>query len=308
VKFTDGFWMLRRGVVAHYPAEAREVVISPDAVTVHAPTRPVRHRGDTLNLPVVTVELRSPMPDVLAVTIGHWAGGIDRGTRFPVEDGGAVLDVDDGEDSLVVTSGRLSARLQRGPGAPWGIEFAAGGAVLTRSGPRAMAVLDTDDGRFVRDHLDLGVAEHVYGLGERFGPFVKNGQRLDQPARRGGRRRPGMAHRAARDDQPAAARASGRRARPGRGLRPVRSRRADLRVPLPHLRHGFRGAPADGRGRRRRAMPRRPRRHGPAHLAVCLDAGQRQRLGGAGHVWGRLLRRRLRLPLTLRSRRPCARP
>ena len=27
--------------------------------------------------------------------------------------------------------------------------------------------------------LDLGVGEKVYGLGERFGPFVKNGQTVD---------------------------------------------------------------------------------------------------------------------------------
>jgi alpha-D-xyloside xylohydrolase len=176
VKFTDGFWMMRPGVRADYPAEAREVVVTDDAVTIQAPTCSVRHRGDTLNLPVVTVELCSPMPDVLAVTIGHWTGGVDRGRRFPVASGGTALDVDGGDDELVIRSGQLSARVRR---APWGIEFTAGGKVLTRSGPRALAVLDTDDGRFVREQLDLGVGEHVYGLGERFGPFVKNGQSVD---------------------------------------------------------------------------------------------------------------------------------
>ncbi|MFZ8324151.1 hypothetical protein ACO1K8_14780, partial [Staphylococcus aureus] len=32
---------------------------------------------------------------------------------------------------------------------------------------------------FVHEQLDLGVGETIYGLGERFGPVVKNGQTVD---------------------------------------------------------------------------------------------------------------------------------
>ena len=32
---------------------------------------------------------------------------------------------------------------------------------------------------YVHEQLDLGVGELIYGLGERFGPFVKNGQTVD---------------------------------------------------------------------------------------------------------------------------------
>jgi alpha-D-xyloside xylohydrolase len=34
-------------------------------------------------------------------------------------------------------------------------------------------------GAYVHEQLDLGVGTHVYGLGERFGPFVKNGQTVE---------------------------------------------------------------------------------------------------------------------------------
>ena len=34
-------------------------------------------------------------------------------------------------------------------------------------------------GHYLREQLDLGVGECVYGLGERFGPLVKNGQMVD---------------------------------------------------------------------------------------------------------------------------------
>ncbi|MBX6768223.1 MAG: alpha-xylosidase, partial [Actinomadura rubrobrunea] len=60
------------------------------------------------------------------------------------------------------------------------VDFLAEGRRLTGSGFKAMALIDTDDGRhYVREQLDLGVDHFVYGLGERFGPLVKNGQSVD---------------------------------------------------------------------------------------------------------------------------------
>ncbi len=42
-----------------------------------------------------------------------------------------------------------------------------------------MAMMDAPDGRYMVEQLSLGVGECVYGLGERFTPFVKNGQVVD---------------------------------------------------------------------------------------------------------------------------------
>ena len=39
--------------------------------------------------------------------------------------------------------------------------------------------MDTPEGRLCHEQLTLGVGECVYGLGERFTPFVKNGQVVD---------------------------------------------------------------------------------------------------------------------------------
>jgi alpha-D-xyloside xylohydrolase len=60
------------------------------------------------------------------------------------------------------------------------VDFLAGGHRLTGTRPKATAVIGTGDGRhYVREQLDLGVDDFVYGLGERFGPLVKNGQSVD---------------------------------------------------------------------------------------------------------------------------------
>ncbi len=81
------------------------------------------------------------------------------------------------EPDPILTSGPLSARFLAGD--LWGLEFEARGAVLTRSGRAGMGVIDLDGGHFVHEQLGLAVGETVYGLGERFGPLVKNGQAVD---------------------------------------------------------------------------------------------------------------------------------
>ena len=72
---------------------------------------------------------------------------------------------------------RLTVRVAKGP--DWRVEFLDGDRVITSSGWRGMAMMDAPDGRFMVEQLSLGVGECVYGLGERFTPFVRNGQVVD---------------------------------------------------------------------------------------------------------------------------------
>lgn len=178
MKFTDGYWMLREGVQASYPAEVRDVGTAPGSLSVYAPTQPIRDRGDMLKGPVVTLTYSSPMPDVIGVTITHFAGEQTREPRFTLheQDAGAVVSADD--EAAVLTSGALSVRVSRT--GPWRVEFSAEGRPLTGNGTKSTAVMETaEGGHYIREQLDLGVDHHVYGLGERFGALVKNGQTVD---------------------------------------------------------------------------------------------------------------------------------
>ncbi len=179
MKFSDGYWLLRDGVRALYPAHVHEVQADADSLTVYAPTRRVTERGDTLDNPVLTVVCTTPMPDVIAVRVSNHQGGRPRGPEFPLHRDPAVEPrVDDDADRITFSSGRLAVRFARGD--HWRMEFVADGRVLTASGRKAMAGIDTpDSGHHMREQLTLGVDTHVYGLGERFGPLVKNGQTVD---------------------------------------------------------------------------------------------------------------------------------
>ncbi|HEY3342335.1 MAG TPA: alpha-xylosidase, partial [Anaerolineae bacterium] len=97
--------------------------------------------------------------------------------ELKMQDGPQDVTVHDDEQAATLTSGRLSVRVSK-QGA-WRIDFLDGERTITSSLGRGLGVSDTPGGRFAHEQLSLGVGECVYGLGERFTPFVKNGQEVD---------------------------------------------------------------------------------------------------------------------------------
>jgi len=185
MKFSDGEWLMQPGVTAFYPAEAHEIIKEDAALLVHAPTRPIRHRGDTLGGPLLTVRVSSPMADIAHVRIEHFAGTPGAAPRIPLAPLPAPkIAIEEDADQAVLRSGSLSVHVKK---SGWDVTFQAGGRVLTRTAWRGMAYLQhAAKGPFVHERLHLGVGENVYGLGERFTAFVKNGQVVENENKDGG--------------------------------------------------------------------------------------------------------------------------
>ncbi|MGE5377104.1 MAG: alpha-xylosidase, partial [Bacteroidota bacterium] len=178
MKFSDGYWMMRPGNEPHYAAQVHEVEIEKDALTVHAPTGKLRGRGDTINLPTLTVRFSSPLQDVIRVQMVHHKGGRPRKPEFTIHSPASPqITITEGEQAATLTSGGLSVRVHKGE--DWLVEFLGNGRLLTSSGWRSAGFVDTAQGRFIHEGLNLGVGEYVYGLGERFTAFVRNGQVVD---------------------------------------------------------------------------------------------------------------------------------
>lgn len=179
MKFTDGHWQMREGVHPAYPAELLDVETTATGLRIYAPTYPIKHRVDLQRGPVLTLDLSTPMPDVIGVRLTHLAGEVVKEPRFELfGDGAPGAVVSTVGAAAVLTSGELAVRVGRGE--PWQVEFTGGGRVLTTSGAKDMAIITTDDGgHHMRERLVLGIGDTVYGLGERFGPLVKNGQAVD---------------------------------------------------------------------------------------------------------------------------------
>jgi alpha-D-xyloside xylohydrolase len=178
MKFTDGYWQMRKGVKPHYAAQVHDIEINKDTLTVYAPAKKLQGRGDTLNLPLLTIQYSSPLENVIRVKIVHHKGGLPPKPEFEIHEPlDTEVAISNDENFATLTSGNLSARVHKGE--DWLVEFIGNDKVLTSSGWRAAGFVDTSEGRFIHEQLSLGVGEHVYGLGERFTSFIKNGQVVD---------------------------------------------------------------------------------------------------------------------------------
>ncbi|BDZ49617.1 hypothetical protein GCM10025867_18580 [Frondihabitans sucicola] len=148
MKFTDGFWETRDGFTALYAQEAHDVWADNGGLRAFAPTKRIVSRGDTLNRPMLTVSVTSPLENVVRVRISHHEGVTGRGGfELPGLDpdsavGDVVLDPEGGGS---LSTGDL--RVTIGAGAPWSLDFSAGGERLTGSGHRSVGHITADSGR-----------------------------------------------------------------------------------------------------------------------------------------------------------------
>jgi alpha-D-xyloside xylohydrolase len=179
MKFTDGFWRTREGVNVYNAAEVYDLETTDNSITVYAPFSHVSNRGQTLQGPLLTVIFTSPMEDVIRVQAFHYKGALTKGPDFEIsKQDDLAIEVLENKEYATLKSGNLSVRIQKKNG--WAINFYDGDRFITGGGRRSLAYIENIDKKaYMREQLTLGVGECVYGLGERFTPFVKNGQEVD---------------------------------------------------------------------------------------------------------------------------------
>lgn len=187
MKFSNGCWVQRQGVECFSPAEVYETRRNSNSITFCAPTHKIIHRGDTLGGPNLTIKISAPAPEVLRVQSFHYMGVVDYGPNFEISiDDNAALSVEETEDVFKLSSGSLNLTVNKHTAE---MQFNRGNYKLTTSKRRDMAYVKTafkglayetdNQDAYMREQLGLSVGELIYGLGEHFTPFVKNGQSVD---------------------------------------------------------------------------------------------------------------------------------
>ena len=186
MKFTDGQWLLQPGVAAHYATQAYAVELHEDRLVVLATTRHIKHRGDTLQGPTLTLTISSPLPGAVRVQVEHYAASQPPRLHVPMPGAHAPkVTIAESDAKVTLTTGNLSVDVLKGDN--WGLVFREGDRVLTRSDWRGLAYMQwAGKGNYMQEQLTLAVGETVYGLGERFTPWVKNGQVVENTNRDGG--------------------------------------------------------------------------------------------------------------------------
>jgi alpha-D-xyloside xylohydrolase len=179
MRFGDGAWSMLPGVVPHFLARVDGVEIGERELVLHVASRPETARWATLHGHMFTVRITSPADNVARIQVTHHKGRARRGQRYQIAAAPAPLRAAETADRITVTLGRLEVVVTKDP---WNLAFvdAASGAIITQSPFKAMGLMDkAGEGLFMREQLTLGVGEQVYGLGERFAAFTRNGQSVD---------------------------------------------------------------------------------------------------------------------------------
>lgn len=177
MKFTNGYWMIREGYKIINPKMAYDFDINEKKVTVYAPCVYVANKGCTLDGGLLTVEFSSPISDVMRVRVYHHKGTADKGPHFEINDEKLNIESNMEDEKLSFSSGNLKAEVNK---KDWGVKFFNGDKFITSSISNGMGYITKDNKQsFMKDELTLDVGELVYGLGERFSPFIKNGQTVD---------------------------------------------------------------------------------------------------------------------------------
>jgi len=188
MRFTQGYWLTRTDFDMSYATQCVRVIPSKDQMEVIACCHPVRNRGDLLDGPTLHVTFSAPRKNIIRVKLTHFEGTRRRGPFFGLNEEPVEAIFSEDEQYATFTSGDLTARVLKAEGR-WQVDFLASGKLLTSSGWHGMArglhksgqyaSLEPIGTSYMSDSLMLDVGECVYGLGERFSAYVKNGQRID---------------------------------------------------------------------------------------------------------------------------------
>lgn len=178
MKFSNGFWLDKSGCLVSRPKELRDYDFDGTTLTLYAPHRHILSRGDTLNLTQSTIEITAVAKDILHINHTHHFGTQKKGAQFELnQEPVAPLNLDEDETSLTLTHGKITLVIQK---SPFSMAFYYDDQLKTSSPNGAMAwIEDENKNHYMREQLNIGVHETIYGLGERFTPFVRNGQVVD---------------------------------------------------------------------------------------------------------------------------------
>lgn len=166
------------GVRPHYASRVDTLEVGADRIVVYVVDQPNPARGATLGGNMFTISIWSPREGIVGVRVEHHRGRRRKRPSFELQTSESKARTERRGAGAVLTTGGLSVSVP-GVDETYGLRFSDPDGPLTASEPRALGLMLKDGKAYLREQLNLAVGEHVYGLGERFGPFLKDGQSID---------------------------------------------------------------------------------------------------------------------------------
>lgn len=192
MKFTEGYWLRSERANGLYASEAYDCEQIPGGMRIVAPAAITGSRGGTLNMPTITMEFVAHTDRTISFTAWHFEGYDSHVPEFEKKETIGEARVTITEDEAFMDAGAVQVRVNR---KQFSYQFEADGKVLTTSGLRNLGLIRWDRNQstmncaqnyliedyqpYMVNELSVSVGECVYGFGERFTAFVKNGQTVE---------------------------------------------------------------------------------------------------------------------------------
>lgn len=178
MKYSDGGWLIKEGFEVKYAQHVYDIRTGADKLIMYLPYAYIANKGATLDGGLMTMELTTPHEDVVGVKLYNYKGIQKKAPNFEIVTKEITPIIDETEDSYTFTAGNLAVKITKGENLS--MTFLYKGKVMATSFSRSKAYVTDPVGRpHISEQLSLGVGEKIYGLGERFTNFVKNGQTVD---------------------------------------------------------------------------------------------------------------------------------
>lgn len=188
MRFNNGGWLPADGINKIYPTEIYDVKHVGNTVEICIFFKFAQSKGCLLAGPIFTYIVSSPMEDVLKLELVHYRYTKQTGPSFKLytQDASQPISFEKLDVGYVIRSGKMRIEFTDTNG--FEMRIYRGEKLLTKTTPYSTAYITSTEDRFfdeklekryMMEQLSLSVGEQVYGLGERFTPFIKNGQTVE---------------------------------------------------------------------------------------------------------------------------------
>lgn len=179
MKYLNGNWLVKDGFSIDYGQSVFDSKIENNKLILWVPFKEITDPGMTLDDGMLTLEISSPRENIINTKIINYRGVIDHGPNFKLNaDKNISPEIKETDQKFIVKSGKTRLEIMKGSQILF--DYYYENELKAEVAPRSIArIFDPEGNVHMSNSFVLEPGEKIYGLGERFSNFVKNGQEIE---------------------------------------------------------------------------------------------------------------------------------
>lgn len=179
MKYLNGNWLVKKGFSIDYGQCIYDSRIEDNKLTLWVPFKQIIDPGMTLDDGMITLEISSPRENIINTKIINYRGSVDHGPNFKLnQDENISPEIKETVDKFIFKSGKTKLEISKGSQIIF--HYFYKNELKAEVAARSIArIFDPEGNVHMSNSFVLEPGEKIYGLGERFSNFVKNGQEIE---------------------------------------------------------------------------------------------------------------------------------